>query len=73
MSLKKIKVGTLTDVNRPDDVYPPVSGIVTKSGVYRMNGWNSLSTSEKVGEVLGAACVFAVPILMLFIGVALQS
>lgn len=37
-----------------------------------MTGWNSLSTSDKVGEVLGAACVFAVPILMLFIGAALQ-
>ena len=37
-----------------------------------MTGWNSLSTSEKVGEVLGAACVFAVPLLMLFIGAVLQ-
>ena len=37
-----------------------------------MTGWDSLSTSEKVGEVMGAVCVFAVPILMLFIGVALQ-
>lgn len=43
-----------------------------KSKVDTLTGWNSLPTSEKVGEVLGAACVFAVPILMMFIGVALQ-
>lgn len=42
-----------------------------------MTGWDSLSTSEKVSEVIEAVyvfavCVFAVPSLMLFIGVALQ-
>ena len=34
--------------------------------------WDALSTSEKVGEVLAAACVFAAPILLLLIWVALQ-
>lgn len=33
---------------------------------------NDLSISEIVGEVIGAVCVFVVPILMLFIGIALQ-
>lgn len=35
-----------------------------------MKYWDQLSTMDKVGEVLGAVSVFALPILMLFVGAA---
>ena len=35
-----------------------------------MSGWESLSTTEKVGEVVAGLSVFLVPILLLFLGAA---
>ena len=43
-----------------------------QSGGCRTSGWDSLSPLEKTGEVLAGLSVFLVPILILFIGTALQ-
>ena len=64
MSLKKTKVDTLAD--------DPCRGDCAQSGGCRMSDWGSLSPLEKTGEVLAGLSVFLVPILLLFIGEALQ-
>ena len=35
-----------------------------------MSEWDRLSPLDKAGEILGGICVFALPILLLFIGAA---